>query len=278
MRQKALLIAVVCLLYGPGPVQPQPGSDVQQCVQARSNPDRAIGQCTLIIESDRFSGPNLAVAYNNRGVAWIGKGDLDRAIADFDFAIRLNPNAADSYTNRGLAWMRKGDYERAVADYGAALRLNADDRLALRNRGLARFFQGRFALASQDLVRTLELGSEPDAYGLIWRYLAQARGGVAAPSALAEDRRRLPPDAWPAPVISLFLGEIGPEAVIAAAAHADAEVMSERRCERDYYLGQWDLLRNKPGQAAARFRAAEKSCPKSFMEYSGAIAELERLR
>ena len=44
------------------------------------------------------------------------KGDKERAIADFDTAIKLNPKDADVYTNRGLAYFDKGQYDRAIAD------------------------------------------------------------------------------------------------------------------------------------------------------------------
>jgi tetratricopeptide (TPR) repeat protein len=52
--------------------------------------DRIDG-CTAIILPGRYGRKNLARAYNNRGFAWTAKGDLARATADFDEALRLNP-------------------------------------------------------------------------------------------------------------------------------------------------------------------------------------------
>ena len=43
-------------------------------------------------------------AYYNRGNLWAKKNDHDKAIADYDEAIRLNPKDARAYNNR--AWLR----------------------------------------------------------------------------------------------------------------------------------------------------------------------------
>ncbi len=40
-----------------------------------------------------------------------GKGDLERAIADFNKAIELNPKDVDAYYNRGIAHSKKSDYK-----------------------------------------------------------------------------------------------------------------------------------------------------------------------
>ena len=77
--------------------------------------------------------------FNSRGVAYDIKGDTDRAIADFDAAIRLKPEFADAYINRGLAWIEKRDYERAIADFTEATILNTENAfLAFDDRAGAR--------------------------------------------------------------------------------------------------------------------------------------------
>jgi tetratricopeptide (TPR) repeat protein len=60
------------------------------------------------------------VAYNNRGVAYNGQGDHDRAIEDLSQAIMLNPGYAMAYYNRGLAYKAKGYNDRARVDFNKA--------------------------------------------------------------------------------------------------------------------------------------------------------------
>ena len=97
--------------------------------------DTRVQSCTALIKSGRLRRKDRADAYNNRGVAYGGKGDYDRAIADFDKAIQLKPDYADAYDNRGVAYGSKGDYDRAIADYDKAIQLKPDYADAYYNRG-----------------------------------------------------------------------------------------------------------------------------------------------
>jgi uncharacterized caspase-like protein len=86
----------------------------------KSDFDRAIADYNQALRIN----PQYAAAYLGRGVAWEMKGNLDRAIADFNQALRINPQYAEAYFNRGIAWVSKRDYDRAIADYTQALRIN----------------------------------------------------------------------------------------------------------------------------------------------------------
>ena len=46
-----------------------------------------------------------------------------RAIADFSEAIRLNPKYAKAYNNRGLAYKEKGQLDKANQDFAKAKEL-----------------------------------------------------------------------------------------------------------------------------------------------------------
>ena len=68
-------------------------------------------------------------------MAWRAKGDNDRAIFDYDEAIRLDPKHAVAFYGRGNAWLAKGDNDRAIADYGEAIRLDPKHAVAFYGRG-----------------------------------------------------------------------------------------------------------------------------------------------
>lgn len=56
------------------------------------------------------------------------RSDPDRAVADYDAAIRSNPQDAEAYFRRANAWYEKNEYDRAIADYGRAIEI--DPKLA----------------------------------------------------------------------------------------------------------------------------------------------------
>ncbi|HEU4379965.1 MAG TPA: tetratricopeptide repeat protein [Hyphomicrobiaceae bacterium] len=85
--------------------------DKSDCRDGR-NADLKIRGCSALIKTDAKD----AMAFYNRGSAYQTKGDVDKAITDFDAAIGLKPDYAAAYENRARAHVAKGDYTRAVAD------------------------------------------------------------------------------------------------------------------------------------------------------------------
>ena len=96
----------------------------RQCLTDTS--PAAVEACTSIILLD----PRNDGAFVNRGIAYRRIGDLDRAIKDYDEAIRLNPRAADAFNNRGNAFRTRDEFERALR----RLRRRDSARSALRPR------------------------------------------------------------------------------------------------------------------------------------------------
>ena len=66
-----------------------------------------------------------ALAFIDRGSTLAAQGQADRAIQDFDEAIKLDPGSAAAY-NRGKIYQGKGDYDRAIQDFDRAIALNSE--------------------------------------------------------------------------------------------------------------------------------------------------------
>src|SRR5689334_13780129 len=64
--------------------------------------DLAIAACSRAIGSDRYTGESLARLYTARGVAYQAKGDLERAMEDFNESMRADSTYARVYTTRGI--------------------------------------------------------------------------------------------------------------------------------------------------------------------------------
>jgi rhomboid protease GluP len=54
-------------------------------------------------------------------------------------------------------------------------------------------------------------------------------------------------------------------------------VDSNQRCEASFYTGECHRLQNDNKNAVQNLRDALSSCPKNFMEFDGAAAELKHL-
>lgn len=73
-----------------------------------------------------------ALTYNDRGLLYVMAGDYNRAVGNFDDAIRNSPKLALLYYNRSLVYEKKGDSARASADYNKAISI--DPKLAQRKK------------------------------------------------------------------------------------------------------------------------------------------------
>jgi lipoprotein NlpI len=82
---------------------------------------------------------------------------------------------------------------------------------------------------------------------------------------------------WPAPIIRLFLGQLKPEAVLLAAADSDAHTKKGQVCEANFYSGELMLQQGNKDDATRLFRLAVADCPKRFVEWEAANAELKAL-
>ncbi len=136
------------------------------CVQPPSQPmvwpdkldfTAGIGGCTAPIDAGQLKGGDLAKPYFARGDACVSEGQFDRAIADFDQAIRLDPRNAGAFHDRGTAHDRKGQFDRAIADYDQAIQLRPDLAVAFTDRGIVFTEMRQYDRAITDFGQAIRL-------------------------------------------------------------------------------------------------------------------------
>jgi tetratricopeptide (TPR) repeat protein len=117
-----------------------PQIDPAPCVAAAAadDDDKIIAVCGALVDNYRTLRGDRIKALIARAGAYERKDMIDRAIGDYDTALRLDPALSDIFNARGELWRKKGDRPRALADFGAAIKLNPQHEAARANyRSLA---------------------------------------------------------------------------------------------------------------------------------------------
>nr|CCD32035.1 Copper-translocating P-type ATPase [Methylocystis sp. SC2] len=119
--------------------------------------DARIAGCTEVIDRlKRQSRRDQFTAYFNRGGAYRAKGDLDRALADLNNAVKLYPKAASALAERASIFKAKGDFDKAIADYDASI-AERPNAVAFLGRGEAYRAKNDFDPAIADYDKAIAL-------------------------------------------------------------------------------------------------------------------------
>ncbi len=123
--------------------------------QYAGNLDRALTDAEerLRLEPD-------AAAYNSRGSFYLRKNEYEKALDDFNQAIRLHPNFSAAYNHRGLLHSFRRDYDRAISDYTIAIGIDPLNAIAFNNRSLAWCHKQDYARAIDDATAAIQLDSK----------------------------------------------------------------------------------------------------------------------
>ena len=106
------------------------------------------------------AGRQVRWAFNNRGEAFQGKRDLDRAIADFDDAIKANPNFDVAYYNRGLGIATSATSSARSPTSGTPLRLDPRNAPGVQESRFRLLEQGRRTKGDRRLRAAIKLDSK----------------------------------------------------------------------------------------------------------------------
>ena len=162
MGQRVSTIAFAIMLTTAGVLQAstataQSYDQLRKWCYGDATDDQTVLGCNAVIKSGKESEANVADAIGNRGLAYKNKGEIERAIKDYNEAIRRNPSNANNYNLRGSAYDEIKQYDRAIKDYDMALKLRPKFASAFNNRGVAYRNKGQFARAIQDYDEALKI-------------------------------------------------------------------------------------------------------------------------
>ena len=187
LRSRVLAVALFAM-FGTMPVHAGASREWAACSNDNAEPKAREAACTALL--NRADGPSdmHALVLSNRGSALTDKGEIDKAIADFDAAlsfqpdlaeafngrcwakavrgqkldealrdcneaVRLAPRSADNLDSRGFVFLRLGLNDKAIADYTAALAIKPDEASSLYGRGLAQLRSGNKSAAETDFAQ-----------------------------------------------------------------------------------------------------------------------------
>ncbi len=121
--------------------------------EQKKNYDDAIKYYT---ESLRIK--NDSDAYENLGVCYLKKGNIENAYANLTKAMLLNQNKYTIYNNLGAVLERNGNYDGAAQVLEIAIKLNPNNVVGFYNLGIALDKKGDLINAIKNYEKAIELG------------------------------------------------------------------------------------------------------------------------
>ena len=173
--------------------------------------------------------------------------------------------------------MMIGDVDHAISDLNSALNIDPDISIAILNRGVAGLASENFGAAVSDFTRAVQRYPRY-AYAAIRLYVARAHlHDATADRELKNSAARMGHN-WPYPIVELYLqARDRPESIDLSEIKKAAET-DDKRCEAEFYVGEWQQLRQDDKAAAESMNIAANICPHNYVEWQMAQAIVKRPR
>jgi lipoprotein NlpI len=245
----------------------------------RGDEDAAIQYLSAALSANDLLPSLRPTAYLNRAQAYANKQRFSDAISDFSAAIRLDPDRVEAHADLAFAYMAVGQTALALAECNAVV--NKSHGVS-GPCGRLYWIAGKYSEATAAFENEIKFQKSKrtpsPAYTALWLELSRLKTGSADESDFADNVDHLDADAWPKPILDLYLGKTTPEAVAAAAATGDSAAQAGQLCETGFYVGEWQLLHKNVLAAKPLLEKAVGVCPKNFIELAPAVIELNKLK
>jgi Flp pilus assembly protein TadD len=132
---------------------------IEKCINrdGKNAPPVVIQACTELLDHKIFLGSDRFYVYANRAEAYLFQGDKQRALDDYNEAVKLAPHNAKLYYNRGVFYAAQTDGDAALRDFDAALGIDAKLVPVLRERAKIYVNRNNFGDALADCSEAIRL-------------------------------------------------------------------------------------------------------------------------
>ncbi len=169
---RSLILFILCL-FGALPLHASASALFDQKPATAEEAEALISKYTKLIEQE----PDKAEHYVGRGTQYFFMRDTDKAIADYDRALKLDDAQDMAYYGRGLAQSRAGWIEEGIEDLSVYIKRHPDDSRAYTKRGVRYIWLGDQDSAKKDLEEAVRLdpfnAEAHDDLGVIYAYRGQ---------------------------------------------------------------------------------------------------------
>jgi len=193
----------------------------------------------------------------------------DDALHALDSVIAHDSDGSAAHLLRAEVYEILGDHQKQLDDLQLNLAKNPDVNADYIGLGIAEFQLGQPDLASAAFAKA----NQKSLYVWIWSALSNLKGGKVVPSDTPPATLK---GIWPATIVTFFQGH-GSEGAVFFASEAQTNETARRGqvCEANFYLGEWRIFHGDRTGAKILFQKAAEDCPRNFIEWPAALAELK---
>jgi len=228
--------------------------------------------------NDRWASSDLSRTHFVLARAYRAMGELDKAIAALQDAVRIDPNYKAAYNNLGLALKGRGRFKEAIDALNKAVALDPKNGSTHANLGLCLALAGKKEEAIAAMRKGIQLGYRPpQAYVELGATLfehGEREKGIAAIRKALELDPKFADAHYALGVVLRSQGELDK----AAESFRRAGRLDPKLATAHYNLGGVLQRQGKYKEAAAAYRAATKAAPEVAEGWCNLGAVLRRLR
>jgi len=132
---------------------------IEKCTNhdGKSAPPVIIQACTELLDRNLLQGHERFYLFVDRAMGYVAQGDKQRALDEYNTAVKLAPKYAQPYYYRGVFYLAQADVDGALHDFDTALSLNPKLVPALLQRAKIHKTQNDFSGARADYSEAIRL-------------------------------------------------------------------------------------------------------------------------